>query len=91
MHVLFIVICCLGVAAFVLKFAGYLVLQAERLVLKERTPFWKSGFNCGYALEQYMQALGESSRELREDDSPAPPPPAAHADLPYAEPVVPHR
>jgi ABC-type transport system involved in multi-copper enzyme maturation permease subunit len=91
MQVILIVSSCVGIAAVFLRLASHFILQAERLVLKERTPFWKSGFNCGYALEQYMQALGETSRELREDEQ-APrfdAEPVGEAPLPYAEPVGP--
>lgn len=83
--VMMVVLCCVGLAAVFLKFTSYFILQAERRVLQERTPYWKSGFNCGYALEQYMQRLGETRHELQESRAAAVP----EETLPFAEPVGP--
>jgi ABC-type transport system involved in multi-copper enzyme maturation permease subunit len=55
------------IGATFLKFCSQFILDAERRVLKERTPYWKSGFNCGYAVEQFMEQFGESSKVLNEE------------------------
>jgi ABC-type Na+ efflux pump permease subunit len=54
-------------AATFLKLSSWFILDAERRVLKERTPYWKSGINCSYAIEQFMEQFGESERALKEE------------------------
>jgi hypothetical protein len=59
-----------GIAAFLWKLADRFILEAERRVLKERTPYWKSGINCGYAVEQFMEQFGEPAAVLTEKERP---------------------
>jgi hypothetical protein len=38
------------------RLAERFIVDAQRRVIgKERTPYWVSGVNCGYATEQYMK------------------------------------
>jgi ABC-type transport system involved in multi-copper enzyme maturation permease subunit len=51
--------CFVGLGLTFLHIAGRFNADAQRRAARERIPYWKSGVNCGYAVEQYFEQLGE--------------------------------
>jgi ABC-type transport system involved in multi-copper enzyme maturation permease subunit len=52
-------LCWVGLGLTFLYVAGRFNADAQRRAARERIPYYKNGVNCGWALEQYFEQLGE--------------------------------